>query len=255
LRPALDKSFQSNLNMVDHWFSAFVMFKSPRFQHLLLEIRRTLAKDPQKRPSATELRAHICIIDRFNTDSKNSLFEDCCSVPLIPVSEHEETMEAAKTDFQQNIQRIESEHDSTVKALEARIEELEMEKRNIITTIRTPSSPVFRIQAPQQSTHSYVQEPKKQSLHNRIAAGLVAHQDYDSKNGVVRRRSVRKSEGRPPENYQPPSNTTPNQLRASQWNQRHASNLHLPISNEQDDDMDPFLQRDDLNFPISLLKD
>jgi hypothetical protein len=116
---------------------------------------------------------------------------------------------------------------------------------------------------PQQSSPPYVQEPKKQSLRSRIAAGLSGHKDYDepsrnpSKNGVDRRRSVRKSEGSPPENYQPPANINPNQLQAAQWNQRQASNQHLPVSNEQDedDDVDPFLQRDDPNIPAPPPKD
>jgi hypothetical protein len=115
---------------------------------------------------------------------------------------------------------------------------------------------------PQQANPPYVQEPKKQSLRSRIAAGLSGHKDHDepsrnpSKNGVDRRRSVRKSEGSPPENYQPPGNINPNQLQAVQWNQRLASNQHLPVSNEQDeDDVDPFLQRDDRNTPAPPPKD
>ncbi|KAF2010997.1 hypothetical protein BU24DRAFT_50677 [Aaosphaeria arxii CBS 175.79] len=107
-------------------------------------------------------------------------------------------------------------------------------------------------QQPQQETH-------KKSLRSRIAAGLTGHKDDESRhskgNGIVGRRvSVRKNDTQPrPESYQSTGN---DRLQAQQWSQRQGSSPHLPTSNEQDeDDLDPFLQQDDRATPQPPPKD
>ncbi|KAF2247130.1 hypothetical protein BU26DRAFT_342599 [Trematosphaeria pertusa] len=106
-----------------------------------------------------------------------------------------------------------------------------------------------------QSPAVYVQEPKKQSLRSRL--GLTGHKEEDhskhsSKNGVNRRHSVRKSDPRADE-YQAQQN---NRLQAAQWNQRQGSSPHLATSNEQDEDnLDPFLQQEDSDTPQVPPKD
>ncbi|KAF2736339.1 hypothetical protein EJ04DRAFT_169890 [Polyplosphaeria fusca] len=102
------------------------------------------------------------------------------------------------------------------------------------------------------------QEPKKQSLRNRIAvaAGLKEPEDLSrqaSKNGLGRRASVKKNDGRP-DNYQSQGN---DRLQAAQWSQRQqGSSPHLPTSHEQEEDnLDPFLQQDDHDTPHPPPKD
>ena len=113
---------------------------------------------------------------------------------------------------------------------------------------------------PQPSPVVYVQqEPKKQSLRSRIAAGLTGHKDDESskqaqKNGVGRRQSVRKTDPRL-QDYQSPEG---NRLHASQqqWHQRQGSSPHVPTSDEQDEDnLDPFLQQDGHDTPQVPPKD
>ncbi|CAO2652352.1 Nn.00g006350.m01.CDS01 [Neocucurbitaria sp. VM-36] len=113
---------------------------------------------------------------------------------------------------------------------------------------------------PQSSPQVYVQEPKKQSLRSRIAAGLTGHKDDDSskqaqKNGVVgRRQSVRKSGDPRLQEYQSQEG---NRLHTSQqWHQQQGSSPHLPTSSEQDEDnLDPFLQQDGHDTPQVPPKD
>ncbi|KAF2120174.1 hypothetical protein BDV96DRAFT_642022 [Lophiotrema nucula] len=101
------------------------------------------------------------------------------------------------------------------------------------------------------------QEPKKQSRLGRIVAGLKGHDEpeeprHSSKNGIGRRVSVRKSDGRP-DGYQSQPN---DRLQAAQWSQRQGSSPHLPTSNEQDEDnLDPFLQQEDRDTPQPPPKD
>lgn len=97
-RPALDKSFQANLHLVNDWFSGFRNV-SPQLQHLLLEIKRMLWKDPQKRPSATEIRIHIGHINYFTPGHLQSLFDDCCKTSTMTVSEHKGEMAALEHHF------------------------------------------------------------------------------------------------------------------------------------------------------------
>ncbi|CAN9470224.1 unnamed protein product [Alternaria alternata] len=106
----------------------------------------------------------------------------------------------------------------------------------------------------QPSPAAYVPEPKKQSLRSRIAAGVKGHKDQEAKaqkNGLGRRQSVRKSDPRVQE-YQAQEDS-----RVQQWHQHHqGSTSHLPASNEQDEDnLDPFLQKDDNETPQVPPKD
>jgi hypothetical protein len=97
-----------------------------------------------------------------------------------------------------------------------------------------------------QSPPADVQAPKK-SFRSRIAAGLSGHNKEEDpskqagKNGVGRRQSVRKSDPRLAEQQLQENQ----RLQAGQqWHQ--GSSSHLPTSNEQDEDnLDPFLQQDD----------
>jgi hypothetical protein len=106
------------------------------------------------------------------------------------------------------------------------------------------------------------QEPQKKSFRSRIAANFSGHsKDHDdgrnAKNGsgsgsVGRRVSVKKGDGRA-DGYQLQAN---DRLQAAQWAQRQGSSPHLPTSNEQDeDDLDPFLQQGDHDTPHPPPKD
>jgi serine/threonine protein kinase len=119
LRPELDMSYQANLHHIDEWFLGFEK-DSARTQHLLLEIRQMLEKDPQNRCSATVLCERIGLIDRFSKDSTASLFGNCCRDPLMRVHEYDKKVEYVKNDFQQEIQ-----------ALQARIAGLEADKMKL----------------------------------------------------------------------------------------------------------------------------
>ncbi|KAH7406778.1 hypothetical protein DE146DRAFT_786581 [Phaeosphaeria sp. MPI-PUGE-AT-0046c] len=106
-----------------------------------------------------------------------------------------------------------------------------------------------------QSPPPPVQEPKK-SLRSRIA-GLAGHSKDEepsrqaSKNGLGRHKSVRKSDPRLAEQQLHESQ----RLQAGQhWQQ--GSSPHLPTSTEQDEDnLDPFLQQDDHSQPQVPPKD
>ncbi|KAF2469849.1 uncharacterized protein BDR25DRAFT_304254 [Lindgomyces ingoldianus] len=111
---------------------------------------------------------------------------------------------------------------------------------------------------PQSNTAYVQQEPKKQSFRSRIAAGFSGHKDEDpsrshvNKNGLGRRVSVRKSDGRP-ESFQSLGNE---RLQAQQWSQPQGSSPHLPTSTEQDEDnLDPFLQQEGRTPPEVPSKD
>ncbi|KAF2797022.1 kinase-like protein [Melanomma pulvis-pyrius CBS 109.77] len=108
LRPALDKSFQANLHMINNWFSIFSK-PPPQSQHLLLEIRSMLSKDPKQRPSAAESRIHISHLDYFATGNRVSLFGNCCKTWTIPISEHKEEMATLRNNFQGEIQALKEE--------------------------------------------------------------------------------------------------------------------------------------------------
>ncbi|KAF2873978.1 hypothetical protein BDV95DRAFT_604195 [Massariosphaeria phaeospora] len=112
-----------------------------------------------------------------------------------------------------------------------------------------------------QSSPGYVHESKKPSLRSRIAAGLTGHKESDesrqtSKNGLGRRVSVRKSDGRAQQQdtYQPQDDV---RLQTQQqWHQPQGSTSPLPPSNEQDEDnLDPFLQQGDRSTPQVPPKD
>jgi hypothetical protein len=104
---------------------------------------------------------------------------------------------------------------------------------------------------PQPSPVAYTQEPpKKQSLRSRIAAGVKGHKDQEAKaqkNGLGRKVSVRKSDPRI-QGYQSQEDV--------RWHQNQGSSLHLPPSNEQDEDnLDPFLQQESRDSPQVPPKD
>ncbi|KAF2194438.1 hypothetical protein K469DRAFT_725789 [Zopfia rhizophila CBS 207.26] len=114
---------------------------------------------------------------------------------------------------------------------------------------------------PQPSTvYVQQQEPKKQSFRSRIVAGLSGHKESEdharassNKNGLGRKVSVRKGDGRPHDGYQSQAN---DRLQAAQWAQRQGSSPHLPTSNEQDEDnLDPFLQQGNSESPQVPPKD
>jgi hypothetical protein len=106
------------------------------------------------------------------------------------------------------------------------------------------------------SPPAYIPEPKKQSLRSRIAAGLSGHKDDEpprqaSKNGVGRRQSVRKSDGKLEQQLQ----DAHRQSTAPQF-ARHGSSPHLPTSPEQDEGhLDPFLQQTTRDTPQVPPKD
>ncbi|KAL6707486.1 hypothetical protein ACN47E_004056 [Coniothyrium glycines] len=113
-------------------------------------------------------------------------------------------------------------------------------------------------QQPQPSPTTFSPEPKKQSLRSRIAAGVKGHKDAEAakqaqKNGIGRAQSVRKSDLRPQE-YQSQEHS---RLQASQqWHQRQSSSPNLATSSEQDEDnLDPFLQQDNNETPQVPPKD
>lgn len=108
---------------------------------------------------------------------------------------------------------------------------------------------------PQSNTTYVQQEPKKHSsFRSRLVAGFSGgHKDDEPsrssshKNGIGRRVSLRKGEA---ERYQN------ERLQAQQWAQRQGSSPHLPTNNEEDEsDLDPFLQQDDRETPQVPPKD
>jgi hypothetical protein len=109
-----------------------------------------------------------------------------------------------------------------------------------------------------QPTPSYVQEPKK-GLRHRL--GLSSHKEEDpakqaiKAEKIARRASVRRSDPRAQE-YQHQQAQENGRLQAAQLYQRQGSSPHLPPSSEQDEDnLDPFLQKEDNTSPQVPPKD
>jgi serine/threonine protein kinase len=134
LRPAPDKSFHANLNMAEDWFSIFASSNCPRLQHLLLEIRRMLAKSPEARPSAAEIRMHMVLLDGFRTVHNVSLFGTCCRDSPMPIHDYKEKLEAADQHFQQELQKLQQESELISRDMKAQITFLEDQNRYLITS-------------------------------------------------------------------------------------------------------------------------
>ncbi|KAF2657666.1 hypothetical protein K491DRAFT_321330 [Lophiostoma macrostomum CBS 122681] len=123
----------------------------------------------------------------------------------------------------------------------------------------------YQPQAQQAQQQQQQAEPHKKSIRSRIVAGITGHskdqeeqpgrlsaKNGGSGSGLGRRVSVRESKGRP-ESYQAAGD---GRLQPAQWSQRQGSSQHLPASNEQDeDDLDPFLQHEDNDTPQPPPKD
>jgi hypothetical protein len=121
-----------------------------------------------------------------------------------------------------------------------------------------PGQPSLALEAPRRGSYqplsspvTYTPEPpKKQSLRSRIAAGVKGHKDQEAKaqkNGLGRKVSVRKSDPRI-QDYRV--------YEDNRWQQQQGSSLHLPASNEQDEDnLDLFLQQDSRDSPQVPPKD
>ena len=93
LRPAMDSSFQANLDHVDKWFELLQPTVDRDYRsHLLIEIRRMLNPDPQKRPSAEVLLRHLLHVDHLGS---RVLFGHCCSETFVTETEHNIRLEQA----------------------------------------------------------------------------------------------------------------------------------------------------------------
>jgi serine/threonine protein kinase len=141
LRPAPDKSFHANLDMTNHWLSAFASSKSAQLQHLLLEIGRMLAKTPGARPSAAEICIHMGLLDGFVTEHNVSLFGSCCTGSRKLISDYEEKLKADGLRFQQEFQKLQREQDFIVRGMQARIAFLEASNQALSIHLSRNSKP------------------------------------------------------------------------------------------------------------------
>jgi hypothetical protein len=112
-----------------------------------------------------------------------------------------------------------------------------------------------------QSPPANLHEPKK-SFRSRLAAGFSGHSKEDeaakqaAKNNIGRRQSVRKSDPRLAEQQQQQQLQDAHRIPPTQQWQQQGSSPHLPTSTEQDEDnLDPFLQQDGHSQPQVPPKD
>lgn len=96
-RPAMDGSFQSNLNSRQQWLQ-MLNAESPRHKHLLCEIEDMLDIDPQKRPTAFELKGRLAFIDQFGLPHETTrIFGFCCATSFLTTQEHADELESSRT--------------------------------------------------------------------------------------------------------------------------------------------------------------
>jgi serine/threonine protein kinase len=164
LRPAQDKSFHANLNMADDWFSVLASSNCPRLQHLLLEIRRMLAKSSEARPSAAEIRKHMVLLDGFHTVHSVSLFGTCCRGSPTPIYDHKEKLEAAHQRFQQEIQKLQRESELTLRDMKAQIALLEYQNRYLIKSTHPSMTNQYDVCAVGKPTNTCCERLKMRSL-------------------------------------------------------------------------------------------
>ncbi|OCL11775.1 kinase-like protein [Glonium stellatum] len=94
LHPTVDGSFQNNLGQRDQWLQ-ILQSGSSRYRHLLCEIQQMLDLDPQRRPTALEVKNHLMFINYFRDDhGRAQLFGDCCATPFLTAQEHAEELDS-----------------------------------------------------------------------------------------------------------------------------------------------------------------
>lgn len=96
-RPAMDGSFQSNLNSRKQWLQ--MLNAEPSYhKHLLCEIEDMLDIDPRKRPTAFELKSRLAFIDRFRLPHETTrIFGSCCATSFLTTQEHADELELSRT--------------------------------------------------------------------------------------------------------------------------------------------------------------
>jgi len=96
-RPAMDGSFQSNLNRRQQWLQ-MLNAGSPSHKHLLCEIENMLHIDPRKRPTAFELKSRLAFIDQFRLPHETTrIFGSCCATSFLTTQEHADELESLRT--------------------------------------------------------------------------------------------------------------------------------------------------------------
>jgi len=95
-RPAMDGSFQSNLNRRQQWLQ-MLNAESPSHKHLLCEIENMLDIDPRKRPTAFQLKSRLAFIDQFRLPHETTrIFGSCCATSFLTTQEHADELESLK---------------------------------------------------------------------------------------------------------------------------------------------------------------
>jgi serine/threonine protein kinase len=111
-RPAMDGSFQSNLNSRQQWLQ-MLNAESSHHKHLLCEIEDMLDIDPQKRPTAFELKNRLAFIDQFRLPHETTrIFGFCCATSFSTAQELESLRISAHiriTSLQEQIDTLQAE--------------------------------------------------------------------------------------------------------------------------------------------------
>ena len=96
-RPAMDGSFQSNLNSRQRWLQ-MLNAETSCGRHLLCEIEHMLNIDPQKRPTALEVKNHLAFIDQFRPPHvRTRIFGFCCATSFLTTQEHADELGSLRT--------------------------------------------------------------------------------------------------------------------------------------------------------------
>lgn len=111
-RPAMDGSFQSNLNSRQEWLQ-MLNAESPHYKHLLCEIEDMLDIDPQKRPTAFELKSRLAFIDQFRLPHETTgIFGFCCATSFLTTQEHADELESLRISAHTRITSLQKQIDT-----------------------------------------------------------------------------------------------------------------------------------------------
>ncbi|KAF2691847.1 kinase-like protein [Lentithecium fluviatile CBS 122367] len=126
-RSARDKSFQANLKQIQYELDGF------DHSNLRTEIRSMLEREPDERPTVTEIRINFELMDTLaKRKGDEALFGDCCRRPYIAADEHEKRllemthahqkeMEAIRIQAQQKKAELVRRHDLETTELRAKL--------------------------------------------------------------------------------------------------------------------------------------
>ncbi|OCL00876.1 kinase-like protein [Cenococcum geophilum 1.58] len=111
-RPAMDGSFQSNLNRRQQWLQ-MLNTESSYHKHLLCEIEDMLNIDPQTRPTALEVKNHLAFIDQFRQPHVTTrIFGFCCATSFLTTQEHSDELESLRTNAHIRITSLQKQIDT-----------------------------------------------------------------------------------------------------------------------------------------------